>query len=161
MTTTGTGVGFADRIKRKLHPVDNPVEREKQRLRSERRGPLHGVLNGVKTVLAVLVWIALGGIHVVAVAPYVSYVYAQGALFGMVASSAILLHLWPPRTPQWRTLFWLFWITGMVGSTLLMLGAGRMALTVATLVGFGFVLLRLNQNGRKLVGLVQDWRTLR
>ena len=94
-------------------------------------------------------------------APYASYVYAQGALFGMAVSSAVLIHLWPTRTPQWRTLFWAFLITSATGAMLLPLGAGRMALTGATLAGFGFVLLRMNQNGRKLMELVNDWRVLR
>lgn len=139
----------------------NPVEREQKRLKAEYRSPTRGVVNAVKTVLAVLVWTVLGGVQVVVVAPYVSYPYAQGALFGMAVSSAVLLHLWPPRTPQWRTLFWAFWITGLVGSTLLLMGAGRMALTGATVAGYGVVLLRMNENGRKLVSLFKDWRALR
>lgn len=146
---------------RRPRRVETPVDRERRRLKEERRGPLREALNVAKTFLAVLAWTVLGGVHVIVVAPYVSYVYAQGALFGMAVSSAILLHLWPPRTAPWRTLFWMFWLTGIVGSTLLMLGAGRMALTGATIAGFGFLLLRMNENGRKLARLVQDWRTLR
>lgn len=161
VTPTRPGAGIHSRFTSQQRKPATPVEREKQRLREERHGPLAGALNLAKTVLAVFVWTVLGGIQVIAVAPYSSYTYAQGALFGMAVSSAILLHLWPTRTPQWRTLFWAFWITGMVGSSLLVMGAGRMALTGATIAGYGFVLLRMNQNGRKLVELVKDWRALR
>jgi len=126
-----------------------------------RHTPWGRALNGLKTAAATFVWIVIGPIQVAMISPYVSYTYAQAMLSSLAVSSAILLHLWPSRTPQWRTLFWAHWVTGFAGGALLLMEAGTMALTVATIVGFGFVALRVNQNGRKLVRLVQDWRTLR
>lgn len=161
MKTQGSGTSLVARMGRSLRGVDTPVRREQRRRREARPSALREAINIAKTAAAALVWTVLGGIQVAAISPYVSYVYAQGMLFGMALSSAILLHLWPTRTPQWRTLFWAFWITGMTGSVLLMMGGGRMALTSATIAGYGFVLLRMNQNGRKLVELVKDWRAMR
>lgn len=156
-----SGRSLASRLFRRTSRPETPVDREKRRIRKSRPGPAHSALNGAKTLLAVFIWTVLSSVQVVIVAPYASYVYAQGALFGMAVSSAVLIHLWPTRTPQWRTLFWAFLITSATGAMLLPLGAGRMALTGATLAGFGFVLLRMNQNGRKLMELVNDWRVLR
>lgn len=136
-----------------------PADQAARQYRSQSvRGRL---LNAAKTVAAVVMWIVVGSIQVGVIAPYVSYAYAQGMLSSLALSSAILLHLWPSRTPQWRTLFWTFWLTGGTGATLLLLGAGTMALTATTIVGFTFVALRVNQNGRKIVRLVRDWWTLR
>lgn len=145
----------------------SPVELARREYRARRRAewwqrsPLRPILNVVKTVLVLLLWTAFTPYLMIAVSPYVAYGYAQTTLFGLVLSSAILLHVWPTRTPQWRTLFWLFWLVAGVGSILLQLGAGTSALTSAVLVGFLFVLLRINQNGRKLLQQVRDWRAMR
>lgn len=139
----------------------DPVKQEAKRQRRENPTPLRRALNGGKTLLALFVWAAVSPAQVVAVAPYIGYAYAQSVLVSFALMSAILLHLWPTKTPQWRTLFWAFWITGGIGTVLLFSGMGPMALTIATLAAFVFVLLRMNQNGRKLVGMIQDWRMLR
>lgn len=138
----------------------DPVAAERARLRRERPQTWATVGQFVKTALALFAWFLVSPVHVQVISPYATYVGAQAMLNALAISAAVLLHLWPPRTPPWRTLFWLLCLTGVTGSTLLMLGAGTVSLTGATIVGFGFVALRVNQNGRKLVQLIRDWRRL-
>lgn len=155
--------GFFRKARQQETPVERELRRQRQLEKAERRkhSKLHYVLNILKTVATLTVWAWLTPFLMVAVTPYVNYWYAETTLFGMAICSAILVHVWPTRTPQWRTLFWMFWIIAGVGSTLLYLGAGTMSLTASVLAGFIFVLLRINENGRKLWTMIQDWRQLR
>lgn len=151
----------ARKRKQRKRQRPNPVELETQRQKQAARRPLARVLNGTKTVFAVGLWSMFSFAHVAVTAPYVSYPYAQSVTVSFVLMAAVLLHLWPTRTPQWRTLFWAYWIFGGVGGLLLYLSSGPMSLTVAWLVTFLFVLIRMNQNGRVLVGLIREWKELR
>lgn len=131
----------------------DPVRTELRRRRFQKLKKLEPFFQIVKTLIAVLIWVTVMPLYVGIISPYVSYNYAFGATTFLVIPAAMLLHLWPPRTPPWRTLFWAFLIMAMTGALLLTLGLGTMALTVTTIVGYGFVALRINQFGRKLVGL--------
>lgn len=137
------------------------MQEEARRQKKEHGTPVSKGLNVLKTAIALLVWTAVSPLQVAAIAPYVSWPYAQGLLVSIAVMSAILVHLWPTRTPQWRTLFWAFWITGAVSSPILYLGGGPNAVVAGALAACAFVFLRTNQNGRKLVGLIRDWRELR
>lgn len=156
------GTSLAERARKfKKRKRRSPVQEEARRQRRETTAPLRRGVNLGKTVLATLLWAMLIPVQITVIAPYISYPYVQGVVISIAVMSAILLHLWPTRTPQWRTLFWAFWITGAVGSITLYLGGGSSAVTVAALAASAFVFLRMNQNGRKLVGLIRDWRILR
>lgn len=146
---------------RKQHPKGHPVYEETRRQRKEYGTPVGKALNFVKTAVAVIAWVAVSPLQVAAIAPYISWPYAQGLLVSIAVMSAALVHLWPTRTPQWRTLFWAFWLTGAVGAPVLYLGGGPNAVVAGALAACIFVFLRMNQNGRKLVGLIRDWRELR
>ena len=80
---------------------------------------------------------------------------------GLAIFSMLAPHLWPTRTPPWRTVAWAFLLSLTVGANLLLLNAGRYALMAATLVGFGVVILRINQNGRELWKMFKTWRAVR
>lgn len=150
------------RLHSRKHPkrVD-PIREEVRRQRRESTTPLKKGLNFVKTLVTAFLWLSAVPLQVATIAPYVSYMYAQVVLACIIVMSVILLHLWPTRTPQWRTLFWAFWITGAVGSAFLYLGAGTTSVTASALAATLFVLLRMNQNGRRIVRMIQDWRMLR
>lgn len=139
----------------------DPVRDESKRQHREATAPIRRVLNLGKTALAAILWAMCTPAQVMVIAPYVSYTYAQGVLLCITLMAAILLHLWPPRTAQWRTLFWMFWIIGGVGAIVLYLGGGSASVTLAAVAAVAFMFLRMNQNGRKLVGLIRDWRALR
>lgn len=115
----------------------------------------------LRTVLVATLWLGITPVYVGLIAPFSVYSSAQTMCVGLVISSAISVHLWPPKTSPWRTLLWAAMLSVMTGATLLPLGMGRNALMAATLVGFVVVALRVNQNGRRLVGLIRTWRTLR
>lgn len=139
-----------------------PVEQERQRRRADTRARIdRRFLQPAKTIIAATVWLGISPLYISTIAPYVSYWYASLLLPGLVVASAVLLHLWPSRTPPWRSLVWCFFLMGAVGSLLLQMGAGTMALTAAALAGTTFMGLRINQNGRKLWHMVQDWRAFR
>lgn len=139
----------------------NPVRDEVRRQRREASEPFRKGMNLAKTLLTAFIWLAITPLQVATIAPYVSYPHAQTVIASIVLMSVILLHLWPTRTPQWRSLFWAFWITGITGGTSLYFGAGPSSVTIAGLAASIFVLIRVNQNGRRLVRLVRDWRLLR
>lgn len=115
----------------------------------------------VRTILAASLWLGLTNIYVGLISPYSVYFSAQTMTVGLIISSAVVLHLWPPRTAPWRTLAWTAFLTASLGATLLTLGLGRHALSIVTIVAFGFVALRTNQTGRHLVGMFRTWRDLR
>lgn len=156
------GVGAFARWRKQMRGKQpNPVQAEARRQKQAARRPVTRIINIIKTVIAVSLWSMFSFAHVAVTAPYISYPYAQGVTVSFALMSAVLLHLWPTRTPQWRTLFWGYWIFGAVGALLLYLTLGPMALTIAWIVTFLFVLLRMNQNGRILLGLIREWREIR
>jgi hypothetical protein len=115
----------------------------------------------LRTILVVLLWLGLMVPYVSVVATYAGYSSAAVMGFGLAVFSGIAVHVWPPRTAPWRTVAWAMVVSAFVGAQLLLLDAGRFALTGAMLTGFAIVLLRINSNGRRLVGLVGAWRRLR
>lgn len=115
----------------------------------------------LRTLLMALLWLGFTPIYVALVAPYSVYTSAQTMCVGLVIASALSVHLWPTQTSPWRTLLWAAVLSGITGATLLPLGMDRGALMAATLVGFAFVALRVNRNGRRLVGLIRTWRAVR
>lgn len=115
----------------------------------------------LRTALLVLLWLGSTPVYVGLISPYVTYPSARSAAVGLAMFSGIAVHLWPPKTSPWRTVAWAAVCSTMTGSALLGMGAGRFALVAATLVGFGIVILRINQNARKLWGLFQTWRVIR
>ena len=115
----------------------------------------------VRTVLALLLWLSLGLIWTVAVSGLNGDLGAGLVYIGLGFFAALGAHAWPTRTPPWRTLAWTFAITIGLGSNLSLLGMGRLAVTISMLAGALFILLRLNENGRKIVGLVKASREAR
>lgn len=108
-----------------------------------------------------MLWLCTLPVYVAFVSPYISYGYATIVMAGTALTAGALLHLWPSKTAPWRTLLWAYLLMAFAGSTLLQLGAGTLALTASAILGVVFVGVRVNQNGRKLVGMIQDWRALR
>ena len=115
----------------------------------------------VRTFLAVFLWLGLMLLYIGIVAPYTVYDSALFMGVGLAVFSGIAVHLWPTRTAPWRTVVWAALVSAFVGAELLILGADRLALTGAMLVGFAIVLLRIGSNGRRLIGLFRTWRSLR
>ena len=115
----------------------------------------------LRTAIMVFVWLASLPLYVSVIAPYSAYLSAAFMGFCLAIFSGVAPHVWPSRTPPWRTVFWAFIGSIAVSMPLLTTGTGRLATVIATIVGFAIVILRAGQNGRRLVGLVQDWRTLR
>lgn len=115
----------------------------------------------LRTVLMAGFWLAIMPFWIGVVSPYSTYSSATTAGVGLVVSSALFVHLWPPRTAPWRTLAWTALLSAVIGSSLLLLGTGSWALRIAVAAGFGFVLLRINQNGRHLWEMFKLWRVLR
>lgn len=104
----------------------------------------------LKTLLVTLVWLGL-------MSPWVSVttLYTRtgnGAMvgIGMAVSTAIACHVWPTRTPPWRTVAFTAFFSAWLGSTLLLAGFLGYGLTVTHIVCALFVLARVNQNGRKV-----------
>lgn len=109
------------------------------------------------SVLLTLLWLGLTPIYVGLISPYVTYTSARTMTVSLALTAAVAPYLWRSRTAPWRTILWTALPTAFLGSTLLMLGAGRYALMAATLLGFGVVAFRANQNGRKLVALIRTF----
>lgn len=115
----------------------------------------------LKTALVAMFWVGLSPIYVQLIATYRGYFEAQVTVLGLAVGGGIAVHLWPTKTPPWRTLMWslaLSMITGMIALTL---GADNTALTVSTIVGFAVIALRTNENWSRLRELVRTWRVLR
>lgn len=104
----------------------------------------------VRTTLVAVLWLGAMAYWVSLTSTYASYGSAYLAGIGMVLFGAIGAHLWPTRTPPWRTLAWVALLTIWVGSTLLLAGAGQYALTAATILGIVFIAARVNQNARRI-----------
>lgn len=115
----------------------------------------------LRTFLVAFFLLGITPAYVALVAPYVAYNSAATMYVGLVIAGAVAAHLWPTKTSPWRTLMWAVMVSSFVGATLLPFGWGRAALVSATIVGFGIVALRVNQNGRKLWRLVKTWRAVR
>lgn len=115
----------------------------------------------LRTALVTLLWLGSVPVYIQLISPYVTMRSAVTMAVGLAMFAGIGPHIWPTRTPPWRTTMWALFLSAITGMALLTLGAGRLALTGATFVGFGIVLLRINQNGRKLWDLFQTWRHIR
>lgn len=147
---------------------------QKKRARRARRNYLlrrtHAVAHGLpgrlfpqwlRTLLVTLVWFAFMPVYIQLISPYATMLSARSMGVGLALFAGLAPHLWPTKTSPWRTPAWALVLSIFVGMTLLILGAGRWALLAATIVGFGIVLLRINQNGRKVWNLFRTWRYLR
>lgn len=116
---------------------------------------------GVRTALIALLWLGVSPIWVAAVSGTSNESGALMACVGLALFAAIGTHVWSTRTPPWRTLFWAFFLSIGVGAFGYLGGLGRFALDAAILVAVVFVVLRLNENGRRLVHLVRAYRITR
>lgn len=115
----------------------------------------------LRTVLVVIAWLGTVPVYVALVATYDVYSSAYTAAVGLAIFSGLAPHLWRSRTSPWRTVVWAYLLSVSVGAMMLTAGADRFSLMAATIVGFTFVALRADQNGRKLWRLFQTWRTMR
>lgn len=115
----------------------------------------------VRTIVVVMAWLAVMIPYVRAVSLYVSYDSALLMGVGLAVFSGIAVHLWPPRTAPWRTVAWAAIASAVAGAHLLLAGAGRFALTGSMLIGLVVVLLRIDSNGRRVIGMYRTWRSLR
>jgi hypothetical protein len=115
----------------------------------------------LRTGLVVLLWLAFVPLYLQLIAPIVSYSSAQAMAVGLAIFAGLACHLWPTRTAPWRTVAWTASVTTFVGPMLLVSGWGQLGLAVTTVIGFLIVVLRANQNGRKLFGLVKTWWRVR
>jgi hypothetical protein len=104
----------------------------------------------LKTLIVTFVWLGV-------MVPWVSVttIYAQfgsGVMagVGMALFAGIAGHVWPTRTPPWRTVAIVALFTAWLGSTLLLAGLGAYALTITGLAGSLLILMRINENGRKV-----------
>lgn len=104
----------------------------------------------LRTTIVAALWLGAMAYWVSLTSVYASYGSAYLAGIGMVLFGAIGGHLWPTRTPPWRTLAWASLLTIWTGSTLLLAGAGQYALTGATILGIVFIVARVNQNARRI-----------
>ena len=109
----------------------------------------------VRTFLAVFLWLGSMLTYIGLVAPFAAYDSALLMGVGLALFSGIAVHLWPTRTAPWRTVMWAALVSAYTGAQLLLMDAGRFALTGAMLAGFAVVLLRIGGNGRRLVALVR------
>jgi hypothetical protein len=105
----------------------------------------------LKTAVVTLLWLAL-------MLPWVSVTslysrFGSGLMVGvgLALFAAIAAHVWPTRTPPWRTVAITAVFTTWLGSTLLIAGLAGYALNITGLVGCLIVLVRINENGRKTV----------
>jgi len=104
----------------------------------------------LKTALVTFLWLGL-------MVPWASvtslYVRSGNGLmvgYGLALLAAIGGHLWPTRTPPWRTVLFAALLSTWLGSTLLLAGFMGYGLTITGVVSLLFLLARFNQNGRKV-----------
>lgn len=151
-------------------PASRPARRPASYVRRAKTVKAVQVVRGIpnkvfpqwaRTVLAVVIWLGTVPMYVSAVSPYVSYLSATVMTVGMGMFAGIAPHVWPSRTPPWRTVGWAWLVSMISGMTVLTMGWGRYAVTVATLVGFAIIIGRANQNARRLVRLFRTWRAMR
>lgn len=115
----------------------------------------------LRTTVAVILWVGMINLYTGVISTYNVASSARTMGIGLAIFTGIACHLWPTRTPPWRTVAITGIMTAFLGANALSLGFDRFALALVTVVGFGFVLLRLNQNARKIWSLFQTWRLLR
>ena len=155
-----SGEGFG--VRKGRRPA-NYVRRAKamKAIRTIRAVPSKVFPQWLRTFLLVFLWLGSVPLYVSLIAPYVAYRSATIMTVGLAIFSGLATHLWPTRTPPWRTVAWA-WVASMVaGMTVLPLGWGRYSITVATIVGFAIVIGRANQNMRRLINLFKTWRVMR
>lgn len=132
-----------------------------QALKTARRVPGIVFPQWLRTVLVVTLWLGTSLFYVAAISPYITYVSATLMTTGLALFAGLAPHLWPSRTPPWRTVAWAWLVSMLAGFTVLTMEWGRYALTTATVVGFVIVIARTNQNARRFVGLFRTWRAMR
>lgn len=115
----------------------------------------------LRTLLVVTLWLGSVPIYVSLISPYVAYLSAIVMSVGLAIFSGLAPHVWPSRTPPWRTVAWAGILSTVLGLTALTMGWGRYSLTIATIVGFTVVIARANQNARRLIDLFKTWRVMR
>lgn len=152
--------------KQSLHKGDRPrLSRKPDKVERTLRGARKTIKvlwpQWLRTVLIVMLWLGMSPVYIGLIASYDVYGSATSMLVGLAMFSGLAPHLWPSRTSPWRTVLWTALITSSLGMMLLTAGADRYSLMIVTLVGFLFVILRANENGRRLWRMVQTWRTVR
>ena len=115
----------------------------------------------LRTILVVVLWLGLSPFYIGLIATYGVYNSAQSMVVGLAIFSGLAPHLWPSRTCPWRTVAWTGVVTSALGMALLNMGLGRFSLMIVTIVGFLIVVLRANQNARRLWKLFQTYRASR
>ncbi len=139
----------------RLPPAPQPVRWRVRRLARHLFG------QPVRTGLVVFFWLGSMLLYIRLVAPYADYGSALLMGMGLAVFAGIAVHVWPTRTAPWRTVAWAAVASAYTGSTLLLLDAGRLALTGAMLVGLTIVVLRAGSTARRLAGLLRTRRSLR
>lgn len=115
----------------------------------------------LRTFIITLFWLAFSGLWAAAVAPAEAGTSALAAAVGLGLFAAIGSHVWPTRTSPWRTVAWVGVVTLAIGANFQYMQLGRVGFTATVLVGVLIAILRVNQNGRKLVRLFRAIRTSR
>lgn len=112
----------------------------------------------VKTTLMAVIWFIFLPISALIVAPFHLFSASLVYSFSLLSFTLLAIHLWPPKTPKWRTMFWAFVASTLVGLLLQNLMLPQWTLFCASLTGYAVVILRVNQNGRKLWKRWLIWR---
>lgn len=105
----------------------------------------------VKTFLVTFVWLGLMVPWTSVTSLYAQFGNGIMAGVGLALFASVAGHVWPTRTPPWRTVAITAILTAWLGSTLLLAGLGAYGLTVTGLAGSLFILIRVNENGRKVI----------
>lgn len=104
----------------------------------------------LKTALITLLWLGLMSQWVSVTSLYVRSGNGLLVGYGLALLAAIGGHLWPTRTPPWRTVALVALLSTWLGSTLLVAGLMGYGLTITGVVSLLFLLARFNENGRKV-----------
>ena len=105
----------------------------------------------LRTLIATFVWLGLMVPWVSVTTIYTQFGSGVMAGVGMALFAGIAGHVWPTRTPPWRTVVIVALFTAWLGSTLLLAGLGAYGLTITGLAGCLVILMRINENGRKVI----------
>lgn len=156
------GSGEGPDVRKGRKPA-NYVQRAKvvRNLQTVRSIPAKVFPQWLRTLLAVILWLGSVPLYVSAIAPFVAYMSATIMAVGLAVFSGLAPHLWPTRTPPWRTVAWAWLTSILVGMTVLTMEWGRYSVTIATIIGFAVVIGRANQNARRLVNVFKTWRVMR
>lgn len=114
----------------------------------------------LKTALLCLAWIGIAPMYVHFLSTYSGYLSAQLMVESVAIFGGIAVHLWPTRTPPWRTIAWAMIVMMVTGILSLSLGAGELSLTLVTLAGYAVILGRINSNFQRVWGLIRTWRSV-